>query len=45
MSDAFSDLEQQLQQADAALQATTQLIDTALSAVKLLTLDGERFLL
>ena len=42
MSDAFSDLEQQLQQADAALQATTQLIDTALSALKLLTLDGER---
>ena len=46
MSDAFSDfeqqLEQQLQQAGAALQATTQLIDTALSAVKLLTLDGER---
>ena len=46
MSDAFSDfeqqLEQQLQQAGAALQATTQLIDTALSALKLLTLDGER---
>ena len=42
MSDAFSDFEQQLQQADAALQATTQLIDTALSALKLLTLDGER---
>ena len=42
MSDAFSDLEQQLQQADAALQATTQLIDTALSALKVLTLDGER---
>ena len=42
MSDAFSDLEQQLQQAGAALQATTQLIDTALSALKVLTLDGER---
>ena len=42
MSDAFSDLEQRLQQAGAALQATTQLIDTALSALKLLTLDGER---
>ena len=42
MSDAFSDLEQQLQQAGAALQATTQLIDTALSALKSLTLDGER---
>ena len=42
MSDVFSDLEQQLQQAGAALQATTQLIDTALSALKLLTLDGER---
>lgn len=42
MSDAFSDLEQQLQQAGAALQATTQLIDTALSALKSLTIDGER---
>ncbi|MDE0931436.1 MAG: acyl-CoA dehydrogenase family protein [Halioglobus sp.] len=42
MSDAFSDLEQQLQHAGAALQATALLIDTALSALKLLTLDGER---
>ena len=46
MSDAFSDfeqqLEQQLQQAGAALQATTQLIDTALSTLKSLTIDGER---
>ena len=42
MSDAFSDLEQQLQQAGDALQATTQLIDTALSTLKSLTIDGER---
>ena len=42
MSDAFSDLEQQLQHAGAALQATALLIDTALSALKLLTLDGEQ---
>lgn len=42
MSDAFSDLEQQLQQAGAALQSATQLIDTALSALKSLTIDGER---
>ena len=42
MSHAFSDLEQQLNHAGGALKATTQLIDTALSALKARTMDGER---
>ncbi|MDG2273090.1 MAG: acyl-CoA dehydrogenase family protein [Halioglobus sp.] len=42
MSDAFSDLEQQLQQADAALKAAMQLIDRALSALKSRTVEGGR---
>ena len=42
MSDALPDLEQQLKQAGAALGATTQLIDTALSALKAQTTEGDR---
>ena len=42
MSHAFSDLEQQLNHAGGALKATKQLIDTALSALKARTMDGER---
>lgn len=42
MSDAFSDLEQQLRQADAALKAAMQLIDRALSALKSRTVEGGR---
>ncbi len=42
MSDAFSGLEQRLQQAITALAATTQLIDTALSTLKSRTMDGDR---
>jgi (2S)-methylsuccinyl-CoA dehydrogenase len=42
MSHAFSELEQQLNHAGGALKATTKLIDTALSALKVRTMDGER---